>query len=77
MLRASTHDLPDVPPLVHAIVGAFLAPTMAWVKALVLRRVRCWRCRSSAWACALARSTRSTLARQAHLYQAVIITAGW
>jgi hypothetical protein len=39
VLRAGTRDLPDVPPLVQALVGVFLHPILAWVETLVLRRV--------------------------------------
>lgn len=39
VLRAGTRDLPAVPPLVQLMVGAFLAPILAWVETLVLRRV--------------------------------------
>jgi hypothetical protein len=39
VLRAGTRDLPDVPPLIQAMIGTFLAPILAWVETLVLRRV--------------------------------------
>ncbi|NTU84798.1 MAG: hypothetical protein HGA45_36450 [Chloroflexales bacterium] len=39
VLRAGTRDLPDVPPFVQALVGTFLAPILAWVETLVLRRM--------------------------------------
>lgn len=36
-LRASTRDLPDVPPLVQYLIGAFLEPILAWLSTLVYR----------------------------------------
>jgi hypothetical protein len=39
VLRAGTCDLPDVPPFVQVLIGAFLAPILAWVETLVLRRM--------------------------------------
>ena len=38
-LRAGTHDLPDVPPLVQYLIGRFLDPILAWLSALVYRTV--------------------------------------
>lgn len=38
-LRAGAHDLPDVPPLVQALIGRFLAPILAWLETLVYRPV--------------------------------------
>lgn len=37
--RASTRDLPDVPPLVQYLIGVFLDPILAWLSALVYRTV--------------------------------------
>ena len=37
--RALTPELPELPPLVSYLVGAFLAPILAWVETLLLRRV--------------------------------------
>jgi hypothetical protein len=37
--RAGTPELPELPPLVSSLVGAFLAPILAWVETLLLRRV--------------------------------------
>jgi DDE family transposase/transposase-like protein DUF772 len=37
MLRGGTRDLPDVPPLVQYLIGAFLAPILAWLSTLVYR----------------------------------------
>ncbi|MFL5803812.1 MAG: transposase [Roseiflexaceae bacterium] len=37
VLRAGTRDLPDVPPLVQYLIGAFLAPILAWLSSLVYR----------------------------------------
>lgn len=37
LLRANTHDLPDVPPLVQYLIGAFLDPILAWLTTLVYR----------------------------------------
>ena len=38
-LRAGTRDLPDVPPFVQSLIGAFLAPILAWLSDQVYRRV--------------------------------------
>jgi hypothetical protein len=38
-LRASTPDLPDVPPVVCAILGMFFAPILAWLSQQVYRLV--------------------------------------
>ncbi|WP_129633180.1 transposase [Candidatus Oscillochloris fontis] len=38
-IRAGTPDLPAVPPLVQCMIGIFLAPILAWVEVLVMRRV--------------------------------------
>ena len=32
VLRGRTPDLPDVPPLVQYLIGAFLEPILAWLK---------------------------------------------
>jgi len=37
VLRASTRDLPDVPPLVQYLIGYFLDPILAWFSTLVYR----------------------------------------
>jgi hypothetical protein len=37
VLRGSTRDLPDVPPLVQYLMGAFLEPILAWLGTLVYR----------------------------------------
>jgi hypothetical protein len=37
VLRAGTRDLPDVPPLVQYLIGAFLEPILAWLSTLVYR----------------------------------------
>jgi hypothetical protein len=37
VLRGGTRDLPDVPPLVQYLVGAFLTPILAWLSTLVYR----------------------------------------
>src|SRR6266487_4338489 len=37
VLRAGTLDLPDVPPLVQYLIGAFLDPILAWLTTLVYR----------------------------------------
>jgi hypothetical protein len=37
VLRGGTRDLPDVPPLVQYLIGAFLAPILAWLETLVYR----------------------------------------
>jgi len=37
VLRASACDLPDVPPLVRYLLGAFLEPILAWLSSLVYR----------------------------------------
>jgi hypothetical protein len=37
VLRASTRDLPDVPPLVQFLIGQFLTPILAWLETLVYR----------------------------------------
>lgn len=39
VLRAGSEDLPDVPPFVRYLMGAFLAPILAWLETLVLRRM--------------------------------------
>lgn len=36
-LRGRTCDLPDVPPLVQALIGAFLTPILTWIDTLVMR----------------------------------------
>jgi hypothetical protein len=38
-LRAGTPDLPDVPVLVQAVIGAFLPPILTWLSQLVYRSV--------------------------------------
>jgi DDE family transposase/transposase-like protein DUF772 len=38
-LRAGTPDLPDVPPFVQALLGAFLDPILTWLSQLVYRAV--------------------------------------
>src|SRR6266508_5488692 len=42
-LRASTHDLPDVPPLAQYLIGCFLVPILTWVETALMRvvLVRC------------------------------------
>src|SRR5262249_28900084 len=37
VLRANTRDLPDVPPLVQYLIGAFLEPILAWLSMVVYR----------------------------------------
>jgi Transposase DDE domain/Transposase domain (DUF772) len=37
VLRGGTRDLPDVPPLVQYLIGAFLTPILAWLETLVYR----------------------------------------
>src|SRR6266487_2383928 len=37
VLRAGTRDLPNVPPLVQYLIGAFLEPILAWLSTLVYR----------------------------------------
>ena len=37
VLRAGTRDLPDVPPYLQFLIGAFLAPILAWLETLVYR----------------------------------------
>lgn len=37
LLRAGTHDLPAVPPLIQWLLGEWLAPIMAWLETLVYR----------------------------------------
>jgi hypothetical protein len=37
VLRGRTPDLPDAPPLVQYLIGAFLAPILAWLGTLVYR----------------------------------------
>jgi hypothetical protein len=39
VLRAGTHDLPDVPPLVQWLLAEWLAPILAWLETLVYRPV--------------------------------------
>ena len=37
VLRAGTRDLPDLPPLVQYLIGAFLESILAWLSSLVYR----------------------------------------
>src|SRR5205823_11250454 len=37
VLRGSTPDLPEVPPLVQYLIGCFLEPILAWLSTLVYR----------------------------------------
>ena len=37
LLRGASRELPDVPPLVQYLIGAFLAPILAWLETLVYR----------------------------------------
>lgn len=37
VLRASTRDLPDVPPLLQFLIGQFLDPILAWLQTLAYR----------------------------------------
>ncbi len=37
LLHAGIHDLPDVPPFVWYLLGAFLTPILAWLETLVYR----------------------------------------
>jgi hypothetical protein len=37
VLRGSTRDLPNVPPLVQYLIGCFLEPILAWLSTLVYR----------------------------------------
>lgn len=37
VLRASTRDLPDVPPLVQFLIANFLGPILTWLESLVYR----------------------------------------
>jgi hypothetical protein len=37
VLRGSTPDLPDVPPLLQYLIGCFLEPILAWLSSLVYR----------------------------------------
>jgi hypothetical protein len=37
VLHTSTRDLPDVPPFVQYLIGAFLDPILAWLETLVYR----------------------------------------
>jgi len=37
VLLAGTRDLPDVPPFLQYLIGAFLAPMLAWLETLVYR----------------------------------------
>src|SRR5438093_630614 len=36
-LRASTRDLPAVPPLAQYLIGCFLAPILVWVETALMR----------------------------------------
>ena len=63
LLRANTPDLPDVPPLVQYLIGAFLQPILTWLSTLVYRPLltRCadHRCFSSGGFTALNIPSRS------------------
>src|SRR5262245_28126381 len=61
-LRAGTPDLPDVPPFVCAILGAFLAPLLAWFSQQVYRLV-------------LSRCASHPLVRLAQLYDFAPVVA--
>jgi hypothetical protein len=37
VVRAGARDLPNVPPLVQYLLGAFLEPILAWLSSLVYR----------------------------------------
>jgi hypothetical protein len=61
-LPATTRDLPDVPPVVLAILGQFLAPILTWISTQVYRRV-------------LTRCALHPLVRMAQLYDPAPVVA--